>query len=100
VSFAAITLRIASERVFIVVYFVIDSVRKLLVIHSYISSSKIAYRVTQTFAWDSQSVSVLKFVYILGVFWKPVPITLDMCFLHPQSTVSLQLKTDLDEILY
>jgi uncharacterized membrane protein len=30
VSFAAVTLCIASQRVFIVVYFVIDSVRKLL----------------------------------------------------------------------
>jgi hypothetical protein len=30
VSFAAITLRVASKRVFIVVDFVIDSVRKLL----------------------------------------------------------------------
>jgi hypothetical protein len=30
VSFAAITLCVASQRVFIVVYFVIDSVRKIL----------------------------------------------------------------------
>jgi hypothetical protein len=30
VSFAAITLCVASQRMFIVVYFVIDSVRKLL----------------------------------------------------------------------
>jgi hypothetical protein len=38
VSFAAITLCVASERVFIVVsvYFLIDSVRKLLVTPSYI----------------------------------------------------------------
>jgi hypothetical protein len=38
VSFAAITLCVASQRVFIivVVYFVIDSVRKLLVTPSYI----------------------------------------------------------------
>jgi len=35
VSFAAITLCVASQRVFIVVYFVIDSVRKLLVTPSY-----------------------------------------------------------------
>jgi len=37
VSFAAITLCVASQRVFIVVsvYFVIDSVRKLLDIHAY-----------------------------------------------------------------
>jgi hypothetical protein len=36
VSFAAITLCVASQRVFIVVvYFVIDSVRKLLDTHSY-----------------------------------------------------------------
>jgi len=39
VSFAAITLCVASQRVFIVVsvYFVIDSVRKLLDIPSYVS---------------------------------------------------------------
>jgi hypothetical protein len=37
VSFAAITLCVASQRVFIVVYFVKDSVRKLLVTHSYLS---------------------------------------------------------------
>jgi hypothetical protein len=39
-SFAAITLCVASQRVFIVtvvVYFVIDSVRKLLATHSYIN---------------------------------------------------------------
>jgi hypothetical protein len=36
VSFAAITLRVASRRVFTVVYFVIDSVRKLLDTPSYI----------------------------------------------------------------
>jgi hypothetical protein len=36
VSFAAITLCVASQRVFIVVYFVIDSVRKLLDTPSYI----------------------------------------------------------------
>jgi hypothetical protein len=35
VSFAAITLCVASQRVFIVVYFVIDSVRKLLDTPSY-----------------------------------------------------------------
>jgi hypothetical protein len=40
VSFAAITLCVASERVFIVVaYFVIDSFRKLLDTHSYIRAS-------------------------------------------------------------
>jgi hypothetical protein len=40
VSFAAITLYVASKRVFIVVglYFVIDSVRKLLVTPSYIQA--------------------------------------------------------------
>jgi hypothetical protein len=39
VSFAAINLRVASQRVFIVVsvYFVIDSVRKLLDILSYVA---------------------------------------------------------------
>jgi hypothetical protein len=36
VSFAAITLCVASQRVFVVVYFVIDSVRKLLDTTSYI----------------------------------------------------------------
>jgi hypothetical protein len=35
VSFAAITLCVASQRVFVVVYFVIDSVRKLLDTPSY-----------------------------------------------------------------
>jgi hypothetical protein len=35
VSFAAITLFIAAQREFIVVYFVIDSVRKLLDTYSY-----------------------------------------------------------------
>jgi hypothetical protein len=35
VSFVAITLCVASQRVFIVVYFVIDSVRKLLDTTSY-----------------------------------------------------------------
>jgi hypothetical protein len=34
-SFAAITLCVASQRVFVVVYFVIDSVRKLLDTHAY-----------------------------------------------------------------
>jgi uncharacterized membrane protein len=36
VSFAAINLCIASRRVFVVVYFVIDSVRKLLDTPSYV----------------------------------------------------------------
>jgi hypothetical protein len=35
VSFVAITLCVASQRVFVVVYFVIDSVRKLLDTPSY-----------------------------------------------------------------
>jgi uncharacterized membrane protein len=35
-SFAAITLCVASQRVFIIVYFVIDSVRKLLDTLSYL----------------------------------------------------------------
>jgi hypothetical protein len=35
VSFAAITLCVASQRVFVVVYFVIDSIRKLMDIPSY-----------------------------------------------------------------
>jgi hypothetical protein len=37
VSFATITLFVASERVFIVVYLEIDSVRKVLVISSYVT---------------------------------------------------------------
>jgi uncharacterized membrane protein len=37
VSFGAITLCVASQRVFVVVYFVIDSVRKLLDTLSYVS---------------------------------------------------------------
>jgi hypothetical protein len=36
VSFAAITLCVASQRVFVVVYFVIESVRKLLDTLSYV----------------------------------------------------------------
>jgi hypothetical protein len=41
VSFVAITIFVASQRVFLVsVYFVIDSVRKLLDIHSYNSQPK------------------------------------------------------------
>jgi hypothetical protein len=40
VSFAAITLCVASQRVFIVVYSVIDSVRKLLDIPSYIGMNQ------------------------------------------------------------
>jgi hypothetical protein len=39
VSFATITLCVASQRVFIVVYFVIDSVRKLLNTPSYNNDS-------------------------------------------------------------
>jgi len=38
VSFATITLCVASQRVFIVVYFVIDSVRKLFDTLSYINT--------------------------------------------------------------
>jgi uncharacterized membrane protein len=40
-SFAAITLCVASQRVFIVVYFVIDSVRKLLDTPSYVTGALI-----------------------------------------------------------
>jgi len=39
VSFAAITLYVASQRVFIVDYFITDSARKLLVTHLYWISS-------------------------------------------------------------
>jgi hypothetical protein len=48
VSFAAITLCIASQRVFIiVVYFVIDSVRKLLVTPSYVLSAVLKHGHTE-----------------------------------------------------
>jgi hypothetical protein len=40
VSFVAITICVASQREFIVVYFVIDSVRTLLDTRSYVGSSK------------------------------------------------------------
>jgi hypothetical protein len=43
VSFVAINLSVASQRVFIVVYFVIDSVRKLLDMPSYILRNKELY---------------------------------------------------------
>jgi hypothetical protein len=45
VSFVAVTLCVASQRVFIVavVYFVIDSVRKLLGTHSFVHCVRIAY---------------------------------------------------------
>jgi hypothetical protein len=43
VRFAAITLCVASQRVFIVVYVVIDSVRKLLDIPSYDVQQKKVY---------------------------------------------------------
>jgi hypothetical protein len=54
VSFAVITLCIASQGVFIViiVYFVIDSVRKLLDKSSYISTKGIFY-VRQAVSFDS-----------------------------------------------
>jgi hypothetical protein len=57
VSFAALTLCVASQRVFIfvLVYFVIDSVRKLLDTPSYISFMDLSERkvnVTKTFASD------------------------------------------------
>jgi hypothetical protein len=44
VSFAAITLCFASQRVFIVVYFVIDSIRKLLDTPSYSYGDEIGTR--------------------------------------------------------
>jgi len=43
VSFSAITLCVARQRVFIVVYFVIGSVRKLLDTHSYVRHSLCVY---------------------------------------------------------
>jgi hypothetical protein len=46
VSFAAITLRVASQRVFIVVYFVIDPVRKLLYTPSH-NINENMYRLTK-----------------------------------------------------
>jgi hypothetical protein len=49
VSFAAVTLCVASQRVFIVVsvYFVIDSIRKLLVTSSYVAHLK--HEISSTF---------------------------------------------------
>jgi hypothetical protein len=49
-SFATITLCVTSQRVFIVaLYFVIDSVRKLLDTPSYATSSDEAYKCTENF---------------------------------------------------
>jgi hypothetical protein len=58
VSFAAITLCVASQRVFIVirVYFVIDSVRKLLDTPSYATHSRIQLFLRYK---DSWSVNVI-----------------------------------------
>jgi hypothetical protein len=47
VSFAAITLCVASQRVLVVVYFVIDSVRKLLDIVSKLKRFLVCYFVTK-----------------------------------------------------
>jgi hypothetical protein len=52
-SFAAIALRVASQRVFIVVYFVIDSVRKLLDIPSYLGV--LGKMITSVLIWDRLS---------------------------------------------
>jgi hypothetical protein len=43
VSFASINLRVASQGVFIIVYFVIDSVRELLETPSYINACLSSY---------------------------------------------------------
>jgi uncharacterized membrane protein len=45
VSFTAITLCVSSQRVFIVVYFVTDSVRKLLDTFSYSETHKLSYAI-------------------------------------------------------
>jgi hypothetical protein len=59
VSFAAITLCVASQRVFIVVvYFVIDSVRKLLDTPSYTVTSSLLYR--------SYSVFIQRYVVVFN----------------------------------
>jgi hypothetical protein len=58
VSFAAITLCVASQRVFILVYFVIDSVRKLLDTPSYIFVLYFSH--SSTYVWNrDSSISVL-----------------------------------------
>jgi hypothetical protein len=54
VSFAAITLCIASQRVLVVVYFVIDSVQKLLDTSSYLHMYVCMYNVVIIICWQEQ----------------------------------------------
>jgi hypothetical protein len=63
VSFVAITFCVASERVFIVVivYFVIDSIRKLLDTPSYVSHSRPAFLII--------SQCTVKTAYVNGQEW-------------------------------
>jgi hypothetical protein len=70
VSFAAITLCVAAQRVFIVVYFVIDSVRKLLDTPSYADKSiQIAIHLQWFWnRWYSIFMSVPEF-YVPCYFW-------------------------------
>jgi hypothetical protein len=75
VSFAAITLCIASQRVLIVVYFVIDSVRKLLDTLSYFVAfllfflrlSRIKFSSLFLYRIYSETVSCW---YLVGFFWR------------------------------
>jgi len=67
VSFSAITLCVASQRVFIVVYFVIDSVRKLLVTPSYIRTKLVIY-------WPEEEkqeeyISLVWIDYCIDIWW-------------------------------
>jgi hypothetical protein len=70
VSFAAITLCVASQEVFIVVvYFVIDSVRNLLVTPSYVCTSLmtcVLFCLLTAFALLFASLTSLLFSFVLG----------------------------------
>jgi enhancing lycopene biosynthesis protein 2 len=70
VSFAAITLCVTSQRVFIVVvYFVIDSVRKLLTTPPYLFHSKITNMATgRVFVVVFNKIQVLKEVGLILKF--------------------------------
>jgi hypothetical protein len=68
VSFATVTVFVASQRVFIVVsaYFVIDSVRKLLDTPSYVFTFRSAW------TWERQKPSnsiTVAFVWMLFIDW-------------------------------
>jgi hypothetical protein len=77
VSFAAITLCVASERVFVVVsiYFVIDSVRKLLDTPSYTLLFSVG-TFYELFPWLDPSVSFAMRTEILDRFKTPSPESL------------------------